>query len=49
MSLIGHNLDRKLRERVRERAKEMICNWCGDTMKEGIYEIHKCLDDKEGE
>jgi hypothetical protein len=21
----------------------MICNWCGDTIKEGIYEIHKCL------
>ena len=25
------------------------CNWCGDLMKEGVYEIHKCLEEKEGE
>jgi hypothetical protein len=25
------------------------CNWCGDVMKEGVYEIHKCLEEKEGE
>ena len=25
------------------------CNGCGDLMKEGVYEIHKCLEEKEGE
>lgn len=25
------------------------CNWCGDLIKEGVYEIHKCLEEKEGE
>lgn len=25
------------------------CNWCGDIMKEGVYEIHKCLEEREGD
>jgi hypothetical protein len=27
----------------------MNCNWCGDEMKAGVYEIHKCLQDGEAE
>jgi len=27
----------------------MMCNWCGDLMKEGLWEVHKCLEQKEGE
>ena len=25
----------------------MMCNWCGDLMKEGLWEVHKCLEQKE--
>ena len=25
----------------------MDCTWCGDEMKPGIYEVHRCLEDKE--
>ena len=25
----------------------MNCNWCGDEIKEGVWENHKCLEDKE--
>jgi hypothetical protein len=25
------------------------CNWCGDDMKEGVYEVHKCIEEREGE
>ena len=21
-----------------------MCNWCGDTMKEGLWEFHKCVE-----
>lgn len=24
-----------------------MCNWCGDLMNEGLYEIHHCMEDKE--
>ena len=34
-------------DKVQER--EMMCNWCGDLMKEGLWEVHKCLEQKEGE
>jgi hypothetical protein len=27
----------------------MNCNWCGDPMKEGVYEIHICLVESERE
>jgi hypothetical protein len=27
----------------------MNCNWCGDEMKAGVYEVHKCLQDGEAE
>jgi hypothetical protein len=27
----------------------MACNWCGDIMKEGVYEVHKCIEEREGE
>jgi len=27
----------------------MACNWCGDDIKEGIYEVHKCIEEREGE
>jgi hypothetical protein len=23
------------------------CNWCGDEMKAGLWEIHKCIEEKE--
>lgn len=23
------------------------CTWCGDNMKEGLWEIHKCIEPKE--
>ena len=27
----------------------MNCNWCGDEMKAGVYEIHRCLQDGEAD
>jgi len=29
----------------------MNCNWCGDDMKEGVWEVHMCklLEEGEGE
>jgi hypothetical protein len=27
----------------------MNCNWCGDEMKEGLWETHKCLEPVEEE
>jgi len=24
-----------------------MCNWCGDDMKEGLWESHKCIEPKE--
>jgi hypothetical protein len=23
------------------------CTWCGDMEKEGIWEVHRCIEDKE--
>jgi hypothetical protein len=33
---------------TQERGQEMsACNWCGDVMKEGAYEVHKCIEESE--
>jgi hypothetical protein len=32
-----------------EGGEMSACNWCGDVMKEGVYEIHKCLEEGESE
>jgi len=34
---------------VEEDKTMSMCNWCGDEMKEGLWENHKCIEEEEGE